>query len=249
MRFDHGRRPHPEPARIAATGDLVILGHPAEIAQLDALEDDSLFAEAARSAPPRRPRRRRRHRPCHRDRSRRRLELRHRRRRMVAAVSGGTLLGERSYYLDEFTDEIMPCMPTLAAWADWLSRPDPEWRPDAAAADGTRYAATVLRWEEDVVVRRDGDGWAFSRDVPDAALVAVRFGQGLGWDSENIIGGRIGDDITTSLRSWLKENDEYLEDVEYVAIGMAEPDVVLVYRAGPPPALILAPIAAQAGHA
>jgi hypothetical protein len=52
MRFDHGRRPlsFAQPAAIAATGDLGILGHPAEIAQLDALEDDSLFAEAARSA-------------------------------------------------------------------------------------------------------------------------------------------------------------------------------------------------------
>lgn len=50
MRFDHGRRPHPQPASIAAPGDLVYIGDPAEIAQLDALEDDSLFTEAARSA-------------------------------------------------------------------------------------------------------------------------------------------------------------------------------------------------------
>lgn len=50
MRFDHGRRPLPQPAALLPTGDLVFIGDPAEIAQLDALEDDSLVAEAARSA-------------------------------------------------------------------------------------------------------------------------------------------------------------------------------------------------------
>lgn len=142
---------------------------------------------------------------------------------------------DRSYYLTEFADEYGPVSEnTLPAWAEWLSKPDADWGRDAPAADGETFAASAIRWDDDIVATRTPDGWTFSRDPSGEDFIAVRFGPGLGWDADMIVEG---DDMPRALRDWLKANDEICDDVEYVAIGMNEPDVVLTYRAGPPPTL------------
>lgn len=144
---------------------------------------------------------------------------------------------ERSYYLTDFLDEIMPVAEqTLPAWADWLSKPDADFDRTASAVDGATFAASVVRWDDDIIATRNAQGWAFSRDPSGEDFMAVRFGPGLGWDAGMIV---YGDDMAQALRDWLKENDALCEDEEYVAIGMNEPDVVLTFRAGPPPALVV----------
>lgn len=48
------------------------------------------------------------------------------------------------YYLDNWTDEVVPCHPTLQDWAKWLSEPDTDWNRDEPANDGDEFAASSL---------------------------------------------------------------------------------------------------------
>jgi hypothetical protein len=148
-----------------------------------------------------------------------------------------TEAGAMRYYLDDFADEIMPCDPTLDAWADWLSKPDPDWQRDEPATDGQQFACTVQREMPDIIATRTGSGWSFSRAVEnDYTFLAVRWGEGLGWSPENIIWG---EDMMTALREWFAENDEFCDDVEFVSVALNAPDVVATYRAFPNPHLTL----------
>lgn len=133
------------------------------------------------------------------------------------------------YYIDDYSDEIVPCDCTLQGWADWLSKPDINWRRDSPAADGATFKCGVLRMEEDIVATRNADGtWSFSRDVENAALLAVRFGKGLGWDAAAICFGMDG------VRDYLSEDDDATEAVEYIAVGVDEPSVMVRFHAAGP---------------
>lgn len=139
-------------------------------------------------------------------------------------------MSDLRYYLDDYSDEAVPCDCTLEGWADWLSRPSTEWDRESAAEDGERFTASVLRFAPDVVATHGPDGWTLSHTPVDPALIAVRFGAGAGWDADNIVGDIEG------LIDWLDElrADGSVDEVEYVAIAHAAPDVVLTYRADPP---------------
>jgi hypothetical protein len=141
---------------------------------------------------------------------------------------------ERAYYLTKFADEILPCDPTLEAWADWLSRPDEEWGCETAAKDGDTFEASVIRFEPDIIATRDGDQWSLSRSVGDSDFLAVRFGEGFGWSSDNIV---YGDDMDAALIEWLTDAGDTCDEVEYVAVGVTEPRVRLRYVAGECPVL------------
>lgn len=133
------------------------------------------------------------------------------------------------YYLNDYSDEVMPCDGTLQGWADWLSKPDIEWRRDSPAADGATFKCSVMRMEADIVATRGGDGvWSFSREVNDAALLAVRYAEGAGWDADAICYGMDG------VRDYLMDNDEATEVVEYVAVGIDEPAVMVTFHAAGP---------------
>lgn len=138
---------------------------------------------------------------------------------------------ERCYYLDDYYDEVMPCYPSLAAWAEWLSQPDEEWGRDQAASDGDTFGASVIEYVDDVIATRTPEGWTLSHEPADACLIAVRFGPGLGWDADSIVGDISG------LIEHLDENDGGYGDVEHIAIGMKRPPVRLTFHAGPPPLL------------
>jgi hypothetical protein len=146
---------------------------------------------------------------------------------------GTVIMSEVLYYIEDFSDEFMPCAPHPEAWAEWLSKPAEEIR-DHPVEDGARFKTTVMRLGDDIVATRGPDGWSFSRDVGDATFLAVRWAQGLAWGPDNILWG---EDMSAALREWFADPDnaETCEDVEYVAVGYDEPDVMLVYRAGNPP--------------
>lgn len=69
--------------------------------------------------------------------------------------------------------------------------------------------------------------------------MAVRFGEGLGWDPENIIWG---EDMMTALREWFTENDAFCEDVEFVAIALSAPKMIATYHAAPVPRLVVSTV-------
>lgn len=143
---------------------------------------------------------------------------------------------ERCYYLHDFSDEVMPCSPSVEGWAEWLSMPDPEWQREVPAADGSTFKSTVLRFERDIIATLTADGWTFDREIGQPSLVAVRFAEGLGWDSDSILYADDGD-FESAVRAFLEENatDATIGQTEHVAVGFDEPDVLLTYRAGPPP--------------
>lgn len=111
----------------------------------------------------------------------------------------GTLL----YYLDDFTDESIPCSPTLEAWAEWLASPideNDEIRVKPLAASGERFACTVAeRFDAVAEYFPDDDGGEW-RIEPDLAhdWAAVTFGAGSGWDCDSV-----GDGAQSLLADWL----------------------------------------------
>lgn len=138
--------------------------------------------------------------------------------------------GARAYYIEQWSDEVVPCDCTLQGWAEWLSKPDIQWRRDAPANDGDRFTASVIRFGEDAMAVREGGDWRLFNSLVDVDFVAARFGKGMGWS---------GDDILSpdepSVREWLEENPDQTEGTTvYFAIGFYEPEVTLVYHANPP---------------
>jgi hypothetical protein len=141
-------------------------------------------------------------------------------------------------YLVDFADEVMPvtdCTPQ--GWAKWLAGPDREWGRDTAAQDGDAFRASMTRYEADIIARRVGGAWAFSREPAGAQLLACRFGPGLGWSAEHIVGSM------DELRQWFADNNDFCDDVEYVAVGFEEPPAMARFHlTAEGPTLTLEPI-------
>lgn len=140
-------------------------------------------------------------------------------------------LPETSYYLDPWNDEVIPCDTTLEGWAEWLSKPAENWNRPEPARDGERFTASVVSWDVDIVAtRREGGEWTFNREIPaHASILAVRFGEGLGWDYDSVAHDEAG------LRQVLGEiGGTEVGDTELIAVGVDQPQVTLVYRAAPP---------------
>lgn len=146
--------------------------------------------------------------------------------------------GDTVYYVDDYSDEIMPAGPTLQSWADFLADPtggDSGWEHEVPA-DGTMFAVSALRFAEDVIASRDASGeWSFSREVPDdASLVAVRFGPGLGWDAENIVCPEPARNHHEAMIDFLDDELNNAGDQELIAIGFSEPSMMAVFHRSPP---------------
>jgi len=151
--------------------------------------------------------------------------------------------GTRSIYLSDWSDEIMPCDPSPEAWAEWLSKGgSPEWPVENPPSDGDILDASAILWSEDIVARRVNGEWQLSRRIAEGEdFAALRYAQGLGWSPDNIVmegfsnvDGFIDGDETfeQAILRCLRENDEYCDDVEYVAVGTNE-ELKLVYRTDP----------------
>lgn len=141
-------------------------------------------------------------------------------------------MSEVCYYLDDFTDEVVPCDCTLQGWADWLSKPDVQWHRDAAAEDRATFRASVMTFAEDIIATHDGDGWTFDREEPEAVFFAIRFGQGLGWDADCI-----ADDLE-GIKEILDLACSGCDAIEHIAVGRNAPDVMIRYRADPPRCIV-----------
>lgn len=134
---------------------------------------------------------------------------------------------ERAYYLTDYSDEIVPCDCTLQGWANWLSKPDPDWQRSEPAVDGDRFSATVLRFCDDIIATHGAHGWTFSREPDPADFMAVRYGEGLGWSADMLVEPK-------GLAEWFAENGTYCDDVEYIAVATNEPPMMVTYHANPP---------------
>lgn len=147
----------------------------------------------------------------------------------------GTQAGETAYYVDKYTDEVVPCDTTLEAWAVWLAAPDLDLL--APALDGDVFSISAMRFDEDIVARRNDGKWRFSRMPDGADFLAVRFGPGMGWDGDSIIfcGGPMG----SALIDHMLASEDQFDDGEdvHIAVAVNLPACKAVFRAGPPPCL------------
>jgi hypothetical protein len=92
------------------------------------------------------------------------------------------------YYLLDYCEEVMPCAPTLEAWAEWLSEPDEDWHRQTPAEDGDAFACAAF----DVTYHKatlDGSSWSFSPPLPEAYGSAVpSYGEDSGWNADLMCG-------------------------------------------------------------
>lgn len=129
-------------------------------------------------------------------------------------------------YLDDYSDEICPCEPTLEAIAHWLSKPARDWGRSRAAKDGETFTASAIELYSDIIATMGGDGkWAFSAKAPeDANHFAVRYGPSLGWDADSIC-GTLGDVI-----DYLAENEDRVESEEHIVVGRWINGLIVTYH-------------------
>ena len=91
-----------------------------------------------------------------------------------------------NYYLDHWTDEVMPCEPSLKGWAEWLDKPDPDWFDrEKAAAVGDEFAGMTLEVLGDVRAEMRDGRFEAVEPIPDGTdLFFLRHYEGSeGWDA------------------------------------------------------------------
>jgi hypothetical protein len=96
-------------------------------------------------------------------------------------------MSERSYYLDAFCDEMVPCDLTLEGWAKWLSSGGDSDEQVDVPNDGQAFAGSAIAWAQDIVATRQDGKWSLSRVPTEDDFVAVRYAAGSGWSPDNII--------------------------------------------------------------
>jgi hypothetical protein len=136
-------------------------------------------------------------------------------------------------WLDEFSDEIVPCNCTWSGWADWLSRPDPKWSRHHAAADGDVFDVTMAdRLDFDVHVPPHSDQPIVGFDaLPDQAMFyAICDGVGVGWDADDLQCDLVS--LEKTLREMVAM--EGCAVPVHVAVLVNEDCFKVMYRADPP---------------
>lgn len=90
------------------------------------------------------------------------------------------------YYLDDYTDEVIPCEATLDGWAAWLASDDQDFPHDKPVV-GEIFEASRLHVLGDVEVRFVRvDGWQAIGPVPEGTTAFyLRHHEGsTGWDAQ-----------------------------------------------------------------
>lgn len=91
------------------------------------------------------------------------------------------------FYVDLYTDEVMPCAPTLAAWAGWLVAADPDNNGHRRAKDGDTFAVSSLVVLGDIQVSYVDGAWIEATPVPEGTTAFfLRHDEGSdGWDADH----------------------------------------------------------------
>lgn len=135
-------------------------------------------------------------------------------------------------YLDNYTDEVVPCAPNLRAIADWLSKPDRNWGRFDPAKSGEVFAANAIVLWPDVILTRTKGGWVQNGSEPPtiADFFAIRRGRGKGWDAENICAS-IQDAQIRLNHGDLGPAD--VGEVFHIAVGVHLDGLKILYETGP----------------
>jgi hypothetical protein len=135
--------------------------------------------------------------------------------------------GKTLHYLDDFTDEIMPCAPTLEAWGEWLSRPDASW-PHDVPADGDTFSGYTALDLGSINAWLDEGGALCHDPIPEgASWFAVRTGFGGGGWGPTLSGDSPGDACRDL---GLRDDDT----CELACVSWRPGKTLYAYRADPP---------------
>lgn len=138
---------------------------------------------------------------------------------------------ELLYYIDDYTDEWMPCAPTLGAWAAWLAKSaadaEKDWSGRGDIAHGAVFKTTVMRRVENITATKGADGWTWSRE-PEADATFFAWSTGRGWDAET---------ATDTLKGFLECQDEFTDpaigDELDIAVCCDMPSVQVTFEREP----------------
>ena len=140
---------------------------------------------------------------------------------------------QRYYYVADYMDEVMPCAPTLAAWAKWLSEPDESW-PHELATDGQLFTVTTIDVLAVLDARRAEGVWTFDGEPPAGATGFVCRSGRSGWDAETWSETPLGH--LNDSGDWYSDGDE--EEVVCTCDG---PELVCRFEAAGPHLVIEGP--------
>jgi len=131
------------------------------------------------------------------------------------------------YFVSEYTDEILPCVPTLEGWAAWLAEDVTDsWGRTGPIADGTEFAVSRLTDLGTIDLSKDADGkWQpMLNAVPEGTnlFFAREHMADTGWDADFS-----GDTIENALTDWP-------EDEAFLACVREEPDALYRFEAAGP---------------
>lgn len=88
------------------------------------------------------------------------------------------------HYLADFTDEVMPCAPTLEGWAEWLADPEEGWGEGPTATPGQIFDGYTMTRHPNVSARWDGEALILTPEPPPGADFFALARSGGGWDVE-----------------------------------------------------------------
>lgn len=147
------------------------------------------------------------------------------------------------YYVDDYTDEVLPCDARLDAWAEWLSKPDDDWNHQVPA-DGEVFAVSTLVILANIEVVSTADGIVVPLLPVGTSQVFARYDdENSGWDP----------DASTAFTLKLSEEGKADEirklvtgyqladigDSVWIACVADGPNYMATFIAGPPPSLTL----------
>lgn len=94
------------------------------------------------------------------------------------------------YYLADFTDEVMPCAPTLEAWQEWLSNPDGSFNLNEPPAIGTIYEGWLMKLTGHLKFTKDENGvWVPEREPQGDFFAIVDSTDDWAWGVDAILSG------------------------------------------------------------
>ena len=137
------------------------------------------------------------------------------------------------FYIDDWTDEVLPCIPTLDGWAAWLAENvTDDWGREGPIADGTEFNVSRLTDLGTIALRKNADGkWWPGMDAPEGTnLYFLRTHMNEdGWDA-NFSGPTIDDALTD-----LDDDDSEA----YLACVREEADVRVRFEAAAPRLVVI----------
>lgn len=89
-----------------------------------------------------------------------------------------------AYYIEQWTDETMPCDASLQGWANWLAGPDEDWGRPEPEVSGAMFKADKTTLTHLTILPNGAGRYGPPIECPPHDFCAIW--QGSGWDVEDV---------------------------------------------------------------